>query len=125
MRLGELKTKSEIHDTALKEQIIYIMLLRSGKHSFLPELLDVVGKDKMMELLQLFSGLQISFPTMSELNLHAKEVNIFFRMHRATKAQQSRVVKDLTEEYYIDEDTVHYIYKKLKYLLEDELLISV
>lgn len=117
--------RSEHRDIALKQQIIYIMLLKSGKYSFLPELLDIVGRDKMMELLQLFAGIEFKFPTMSEIEMHAKEVNVFFRIHKANKGQRSRVVKELVDEYYVDDDMINYIYKKMKRILQDELLIPV
>ena len=117
--------RSEKYDVVLKEEIVDTMLLKSGKYSFLPELLDVVGSDKMMELLQLFAGLEFKFPPMAELQMYAKEVNVFFRINKANKGQRSRVVKDLVDEYYVDEDMINYIYKKMKRVLQDELLIPV
>jgi hypothetical protein len=111
--------------TQLEAHIVSIMLLRSGKYSFLPELLDVVGREQMLSLLQMFAGLQIQFPSTSELERYAKEVSIFFRVHRAKPAQRSAIVKDLADVYLVDEDTVNAIYQKIRKLVEQDLQLRL
>lgn len=109
----------------LEAHIIYILLLRSGKYTFLPELLDVVGQEKMMELLQLFSGMQFKFPETSEIERYAKEVTIFFRVHRATAKRRSIVIKDLADQYFVDEDTIRLAHHKISRLLEHDLQLKL
>lgn len=105
--------------------LIYILLLKSGKYSFLPELLDVVGEDKMMELLELFSGMQIKFPTIEEIRKHAKEVTVFFRLQKARPAHRATVVKQLAEEYFVEEDMINIIYKKMVKLVQQDLQVKL
>lgn len=118
MKLLESPTRLEAH-------IIYILLLRSGKHTFLPELLDVVGPEKMMELLQLFAGMQFKFPTTEEIERHAKEVTIFFRVHSASPQQRAAVIKDLADTYFVDEDTINLAYRKIASLIEQDLQLRL
>ena len=109
----------------LETHIIYILLLRSGKYTFLPELLDVVGREKMVELLQLFAGMQFKFPATSEIEKYAKEVTIFFRVHRAMPKQRASVVKDLADEYFVDEDTINLAYRKIAHLIKQDLQLKL
>ena len=111
--------------SALEEQVIYILLLRSGKHTYLPELLDVVGQDKMMQLLQLFAGMKFQFPKTTELAKYAKEVTIFFRIRNSPKNQQHAVIRDIAEEYFIEECMIRVIYKKISQLVEQDLQIKL
>jgi hypothetical protein len=91
----------------------------------LPELLDVVGKDKMLELLQLFAGIQFTFPSTSEIERYAKEVTIFFRVYRATEKKRTSVVRDLADYYMVDEDTIELAYKKISRLIEHDLQLKL
>lgn len=125
-------TQSEIKKNILEGKrnnlaasLIYILLLKSGKYSFLPELLDVVGEDKMMELLELFAGVKFQFPSMDELKKHAKEVTVFFRVHKARPAHRGKVVKELAEEYFITDDMINIIYKKMAKLVQQDLQLNV
>lgn len=113
------------HKEQLEAHIVYIMLLRSGRYTYLPELFDAVGKEKMLEVLQLFAGMQIKFPTMDEIKRYAKEVTIFFRINKVSEKQRASVVKDLADEYIVDEDTINLIYQQMSHLLKDELLLRL
>jgi len=124
MRSNELTKLSE-PTTNLASSIVYIMLLRSGKYSFLPELLDVVGKDQMMDLLQMFAGMKMQFPTMEELQRYAKEVSIFFRLEKVKPQHRPSVVKDLSDEYFLEEDMINIIYKKIGKLVVNDLQIKM
>lgn len=117
--------KSKESDQQLAMQVVYILLLLTDKYNFLPELLDVVGREKMMELLQLFAGITIKFPTIQEIERYSKEVTIFFRVHRSTKEQRASVVKDLADYYLVTEDAINLVYNKVKHLVEEDLYIPV
>lgn len=114
-----------VHDEKLSQHIVYVLLLKSAKNSFLPELLDVVGEDKMMEMLQLFAGMKFQFPTIKDLERHAKDVNIFFRLHRTPAKRRPAVMKDLAHEYFVEEDDIQYLFKKMQKLVLQELHIKL
>jgi hypothetical protein len=106
----------------LHKRLVYYMMLRSGQYTLLPELLDVVGEEKMSELLKLFAGNTLQFPTLDELNRYAKEVNIYFRLQRITNEhRRANAVKELAGEYMVDESTVRRIYHKVARIVSDSL----
>jgi hypothetical protein len=106
----------------LQKRLVYYLMLRSGQYTLLPELLDVVGEEKMAELLKLFAGNTIQFPSVDELSKYAKEVNIYFRLQTIhNEHRRSNAVKELAGEYMIDESTVRRIYHKLAGIVSESL----
>lgn len=81
----------------------------------------MVGKKTMLELLKLFAGNTLQFPSMNELNRYAKEVNIFFRLHRLKDNEHRRAlaVRDLADEYMIDETVINKVYLKVAKIVSD------
>jgi hypothetical protein len=110
----------DTHDS-LQEQMFYFLMLRAGQYSLLPELLEVVGKERMLELLKLFAGNTLQFPSLNELSRYAKEVNIFFRIHKVRHNEHHRaaVVRDLADEYMVEENMINRIYQKVARIVSD------
>lgn len=106
-------------------RILQIMLLRSEKYSFLPELLDEVGEEAMYKLLNVFAGTKIEFPSVSKLERYAREITIYQRLNEVNSSKKSIIVNCLCEEYDIDNDTVWSIYRKIAKLAKDACGVKI
>jgi hypothetical protein len=106
-------------------RILHLLLLRSNKYSFLPELLDEVGEETMYKLLQIFAGIKIEFPSIKKLEQYAREITIYERLNKASNKNKAMVVNNLCEEYNIDNDTVWVIYRKVSVLSRDAFGIKI
>lgn len=105
--------------------IFYVLLMYSGQYDFLPELYEVLGKEKMIQVLDIFAGTTIKFPQDKELERIAAEVSIYMRVRRAPKGARPEVIKDLADVYQTTEDTIRVIYDKTVTIIEDKLGMEI
>lgn len=105
--------------------IFYVLLLCSGQYDFLPELYDVLGREKTVQLLDIFAGTTVKFPPEKELERLAAEVRIFIRIKQAGEKQRLNVIKDLADQYGLTEEVVKQVYDKTASMIEDKLGMEV
>lgn len=108
-----------------QSKLLYLLLMRNEKYSFLLELLEEVGDETMGRLLQIFSGSTIQFPSMLELERLAKQITIYYRIRCAPKSQQASIVKLLSDEYLLDEHMVLRHYHSMVQLVEKDLKLRI
>jgi hypothetical protein len=101
--------------------VFYVLLMYSGQYDFLPELYEVLGSEKMAQVLDIFAGTTISFPREKELERIAAEVSIYLRIRQAYKSKRPEVIEDLADTYCTTEDNIRVIYDKTSAVLEDKL----
>ncbi len=102
-------------------EVFYVLLVSSGKYTFLPELYDIFGKEATIKFLQIFAGCTFKVPSVKKLRLLARDTTIYVRLERANKAQHELIVKNLADDYNLGEDRVRVIYAKMKVHLEETL----
>lgn len=105
--------------------VFYVLLLYSGQYDFLPELYDVLGREKTVQLLDIFAGATVKFPPEKELERLAAEVRIYLRLKQASEKQRIAVIKDLADEYGLVEEVVKQVYDKTAAVIEDKLGMEV
>lgn len=107
--------------------VFYVMLLYSGKYEFLPELYDVLGKEKTLQLMDIFSGTSVKFPSTQEIKSISTEVAIYVRLKRANTStrRKNMLIDELSSEYSIHPDTVRNIYDRVSKVVEDDLQFKV
>ena len=104
---------------ALHSKIVYMLLYRKNKYSFLPELFDALNDDEKLisELFVRFSGCSITFPTVDELEEIARDIRIYAKS-RSVKIKDE-AYSDLATEYGMPQETVRTIYISMKKLLDE------
>jgi hypothetical protein len=105
--------------------VFYILLMYSGQYDFLPELYEVLGKEKMVQLLDIFAGVTVKFPSEKVLERLAAEVSIYLRIKQASEKMRPEVIKDLATHHMLAEDVVRDIYTKTASVIEDQLGMGV
>ena len=75
---------------------------------------DILGEKVTTELLETFSGTQIAFPTVLEIQRISRDINIYLRLKNVKKDQDKiRVIEDLASEYLVSNDIVKQGYDKM------------
>jgi len=105
--------------------VFYVLLMYSTHYDYLPELYEVLGKELMIKILDIFSDVTIQFPSSKELSKLASEVSIYIRIKKSTTKNRTKVISDLADEYLIDVETVNEIYARVKSIVEDQLGMEV
>ena len=105
--------------------VFYVLLMYSGQYDFLPELYEVLGQDQTIQLLDIFAGVTIKFPAEKVLERLAAEVTIYLRIKQASSRKRPEVIKDLADQYLLDEDIIRTIYDKTSAIIEDKLGMEV
>lgn len=93
--------------------LFYVLLLQCGKYSFLPELYDMLGEEKTLQVLEVFAGKTIRFPLMSELTRIARDIAIYCRIAKVPENSSTPVVNDLATEYNMEAMTVRKVYSEM------------
>ena len=103
--------------------LVYVLLLCSGKHSYLPELYDIFGEDKTMEMLEVFAGTTIKFPGLLELKTLARNVVIYLTLRKLPSkwGEKSTAIEELSSTYGMDPAVLMQRYDETKRLIEKEL----
>ena len=107
--------------------VFYVLLLYSGQYEFLPELFDVLGRERTMQILEVFAGTTIKFPSIRRLKRLAAEVRIYLRVKNSSKNPRHRavVIHDLADEYQMTEESIRTIYERTSKLIEGDLGMEV
>lgn len=105
-------------------EAFYVLLVRSGNYTFLPELYDIFGREATIDFLEIFAGCKLAVPKVEKLEKLAKEAVIYIRIEQSPRRRRFAVVKSLAEEYNTTEDRINKIYLKAKDKF-DELGFSV
>ena len=109
-----------IFDTGSAKHIdvLQVSLLRAGKHTLLPELYDIFGKDKLLKFLDIFAGTTIEVPSKKVLESAIRDTYIYLSLENIRKGggnrKKSDVVKDLADRYSIESSEVLRIYADMK-----------
>lgn len=69
------KILSDKHLSALR-----VSLLMTGKFGFLPELMDLIGKENFLKVFNVFAGTTVRFPTPEEMVLAVRDVDIWVQL---------------------------------------------
>ncbi len=102
-------------------ETFYVLLVSSGRYTFLPELYDIFGREATINFLEIFSGCTLKVPSVQKLEKLARDVTVYTRIERAPGNQKSAIVKALATDYELTEDRIRSLYAKTKVKLEDEL----
>lgn len=105
-------TGSVAHIDALQ-----VSLLRAGKHTLLPELYDIFGKERLLKFLDTFAGTTVQVPSKKVLELAIRDTYIYLTLNMSLKSgkkKKSDVVKSLSERYDITGHEVLNIYRDMK-----------
>jgi len=105
--------------------VFYILLLYSGKYSFLPDLHEVVGREKMSDLLSIFAGTTIKFPSEDDLRKTAFQVQTYVRIKSSPTSQKTSVIRDIADENMITVDTVENTFIRASRIIEDDLGVKI
>lgn len=105
--------------------IFYVLLLYSDKYGFLPELYEILGKDKTFKLLDIFAGMTIKFPSLSEMERIAFEVKVYMKLSRVSEDYRVSITQDLADEYDLTTESIRLIFDKTKRFIEGDLNIEV
>ena len=103
----------------------YILLMYSGSHTYLPELYDILGHEKMIKVLDVFAGTTIKFPSEKELQRLAAEIRIYFRLKRANKKLRCMLMKEIADELGVTEDEIRAVFNKTSRVLEQQLGLEI
>ena len=110
-----------LHLSGRQVEIFYVLLVSSGKYTFLPELYDIFGREATIKFLELFSGCKLAVPKLEKLEKLSRNSVVYVRVEQASKRNKPAVIKDLAEEYEVTEDRIRSIYMKTKKKLEKDL----
>ena len=100
-------------------EVFYVLLVCSGKYSFLPELYDIFGRESTIKFLELFSGCRFYVPKVEKLEKLARKAEVYVRIEQVSAKQKPSVIRSIAEEYDLTEDFVRQIYVDAKVDLED------
>jgi hypothetical protein len=105
----------------VESKILYLLLLRSGKYSFLPDLFDAIGEDNdmMVRLLSMFAGQRITFPTVNLIAAYTRDIRIYYRLTGLTGRGLAAAIEELSAEYSIDEWSIRHKFRKMRGIAED------
>lgn len=93
--------------------VLYILMLLSGKYNFLPELYDVLGYEMTLKVLDIFAGTEIKFPSEKEFARLARDVSVYSRLSSVTPSMKESVVNQISLEYNISVSSVNDIYESV------------
>jgi hypothetical protein len=89
---------AELEDAWETEELLQLALVDSAFDTMLPELLRVIGRDKIIEFLALFEGCRIDVPDLSRLTDAARNASVFRRLESGELPCDVAVELDLTED---------------------------
>ena len=99
---GSLRRELWIFDRQLHRSIdmFYIALLRGAEKTLLPELYEVLGKDALLDVIDRFAGVTVTFPSKDVLR-KAVEDTMMYLDHRS-----GQFIESLAQKYERSYDDV-------------------
>jgi hypothetical protein len=100
----------------VQSKLLYLLLLRSGKYTFLPDLFDAIGEDNdmMIRLLSMFAGQRITFPTPDQIAIHTRDITIFHRLYNLAGRTLATAAEELSADYGMEGDEVKRRYRIMR-----------
>jgi len=115
-----MKVKSVLKDLRGREvDAFYMLLVSSGKYTFLPELHDIFGKEATIKFLDVFAGCTVKVPKVETIEKLARDAEIYIRIEQAPYSQQASIISELSLANDITHDRVRTIYARIKVKLEE------
>ncbi len=96
-----------------KRRLLVMALLNTDQYSYLPELLDIFGEDKLLQFLDVFSGCKVEVPSRDKLNRSMREIEIYNRMESKNKPTYAKIA----QEYKVSEEYIRVVHNKVKSML--------
>lgn len=123
-KLTQTRSSTETVLTSLSGRqvdVFYLLLVTSGQYTFLPEIYDIFGKEATIKFLEVFAGCRLQIPSVSKLEVLARDTSIYVRIESATAAQRASVIHALADQYDLVEDRIRDIYAETKSKIENDL----
>lgn len=107
-----------------KKRLLIMALLNTDQYSFLPELLDIFGEDKLVKFLDVFSGCSIEIPSREKLNRSIREIEIYNRLENS---KNKPTHAKLASEYGVSEEYIRVVHNKVNSMLQNtnEVMIKI
>jgi len=105
--------------TRREVDVLYVLLVHSGRYELLPELYEVFGREHLIRFLEVFGGTTLKVPSEQDLAQAARDVSIYCRLSEAPRGSVGEVVGSLAKEYSIEEGVVEQIHAQMAKLMEN------
>ena len=89
----------------------FSLLIGTANETLLPDILEVIGHEKLVLFLDLFAGMTVTIPSRDTLVQLARDADIYARY-------RSDNVHTLANEHDLDDDQVREIYRRSKQIVE-------
>lgn len=84
-----MKRKFERPPSQFMDLFYAVFMFKTGnKFNYLPELCDVIGKKETFKLLDIFAGCTIVFPSMKEVSVVVKNLDIYLQVKNIKKSNK-------------------------------------
>lgn len=113
--------KPDIKNSGIEVRILYMLLMRSDRYSYLPDLFEHLGEDveKMTNLLVEFAGRTISFPYIAELEKFSVDIEIYSRLKGKIGAAIALEVSKLAKRLDMAESLVESKFRNMKKIIKE------
>ncbi len=108
------KILSDKHLSALR-----VSLLMTGKFGFLPELMDLIGKENFLKVFIVLAGTTVRFPTPEEMVLAVRDVDIWVQLEGVDENIFPVTVKRLAETYELNHKEIIDLFNQTKAKLSE------
>ena len=81
---------------------------------------DVFGRDLTIKFLEVFAGSIIKVPSVKKLEDIGRNTTIYMKLARRKGQNRKMLIKQLSEEYDMEEATIAHIYEDVRKILEDD-----
>ena len=102
-------------------RLVYLLLLADKKNTFLPDLYDLLGEDRTLEMMEVFAGQTIEFPSVARIEELTRDVEIFVRIQSAPKKKRSSVIRDLADTKDLRISQVRRLHSRMSNFFENKL----
>ncbi len=106
-------------------EVFYVLLLGSGKYSFLPDLYEIFGRESTIKFLEIFAGCKLKVPTVDQLERIARNTKVYTSVELAHYKRRAIVIENLALEFDTDETGIRQIHQRTKTYLEENLGFKV
>jgi hypothetical protein len=105
----------------LESKLLYLLLLRSGQYTFLPDLYDAIGEDNdmMIRLLSMFAGQNIDFPDEDKIGRYIRDIKMYFRLHVLSGRARVIAIEELAAYYDLDQKELQKKYHRMRKIIEE------
>lgn len=91
---------------------IVTRIFRVYRDTLLPELVDVLGFEQTVKIMDIFGGKQIYIPSINEIKIVLRDYRIFKALHGLQFSQLDMVVSNLAETHGLSNAEILEIYSK-------------